>query len=125
MLDFQQKRQIKKVIYSRVTIFILFVVVIFLARSTYSIYKKEQLSSANYNETKKEYDSLKERQTMLSSEISSLKTDTGIEEEIRSKFNVAKPGETVVVVVDNTASSTTNSNGQNLSLWQRLLNLFK
>ncbi len=125
MLDFQQKRQIKKVIYSRVTIFILFIAVIFLARSTYSIYQKAQLSSANYNETKKEYDSLKERQTMLNSEIASLKTDTGVEEEIRSKFSVAKPGETVVVVVDNTASSTTNDNGQNLSLWQRFLSIFR
>ncbi len=125
MFDFQQRKQIKKVIYSRITIFVLFVIVILLGRSTYEIYKKERLSSANYNEVKNEYDSLKSRQSMLDSEIARLKTENGIEEEIRSKFSVAKPGETVVVVVDSSSSSSTDNSQSTASVWSRFINWFK
>jgi len=124
MFDFQQKRKFKKVIYSRVTILILFILVLLLANSTYKIYQKERLSLADYNQTKKEYDSLNGRQTMLDSEIARLKTENGIEEEIRSKFSVAKPGETVVVVVDSSSSSSTDENISNNSWWQNFLNWF-
>ena len=125
MFDFQQKRKIKKVIYSRITIFILLIVVILLARSTYQIFKKERLSSASYSEVKKEYDSLKGRQTMLDSEIARLKTENGVEEEIRSKFSVAKPGETVVVIVDSSSSSSTDNNELTASVWSRFISWFK
>ncbi len=124
MFDFQQKRKIKKIAYSRITILILLILVVLLSRSTYQIYKKEKLSLANYNEVKKEFDDLKNRQTMLDSEITRLKTESGIEEEIRSKFSVAKPGETVVVVVDSSSSSSTDNNGDNLNWWQKFLNWF-
>ena len=56
---------------------------------------------------------------MLESEIGRLKTDYGTEEEIRSKFNVAKPGETVVMVINNSSSSNTNNSKE--SFWSRLL----
>jgi len=125
MFDFQQKRKIKKIAYSRLTIFILFVLVILLGRSTYQIYKKERLSSANYNEVKKEFEDLKNRQTMLDSEITRLKTDVGMEEEIRSKFSVAKPGETVVVVVDSSSSTSTDNNPPNKSFWSKLIGWFQ
>jgi len=124
MFDFQQKRKIRKIIYSRLTIVILFILVLLLANSTYKIYQKEKLSLEDYNQTKKEYEDLKGRQAMLDSEIARLKTENGIEEEIRSKFSVAKPGETVVVVVDSSSSSSTDNNGASLSWWQRFINWF-
>ena len=125
MTDFQQKRKFRKIAYSRITIIAIFILVFFLSRSTYNIFKKERASSTSYSEIKNEYDGLKDRQSMLNSAISRLKTNIGIEEEIRSKFSVAKPGETVVVVIDggNASSSTTDSNGG--GFWQRIVDLFK
>jgi len=125
MTDFQQQREVKKIIYSKITIFVLFIVVIFLAHSTYGIYQKENLSATSYSEVKKEYDSLQERQSMLNSEIMRLKTENGIEEEIRSKFSVAKPGETVVVVVDENGSASTSDNKSPESLWSKFIGLFQ
>jgi len=125
MIDFQQKRQIKKVIYSKVSFVILLILVILLGKATYNIYTKSRLSSESYNETKKDYESLKARKDMLESEINRLKTDTGIEEEIRSKFNVAKPGETVVVVIDGSSSTSTNANSSKGSFWSSFWGMFK
>ncbi len=124
MFDFQQKRQIKKVIYSRLTILTLFLVVLFLGRSTYDIFTRYELSKNNYLAVKKDYDNLKTRESMLNSEIERLKTDSGIEEEIRSRFSVSKPGEVVVTVVDNNPT-TTGKNDLNTGLWARFMALFQ
>ncbi len=121
---FSQKRQIRKVMYSRITLFVLFIIVLLLAHAAYSIYGKEQLSAANYAEVKKEYDDLKSRQTVLQSQVDKLNTESGMEEEIRDKFSVAKPGETVVVLVDGTDTAVASSKA-NKGLWQRFLDLFK
>ncbi len=125
MLDFQQKRTIRRAMYSRVTIITMLVFVLILIKSTYGIYQKEQLSADTFNATQKQYNGLKNQETMLNSEIAKLKTNEGIEEEIRSKFDVAKPGETVVVVLDNQKSSADSGADQNLNIWQKFLNLFR
>jgi len=125
MVDFQQKKKIRKVIYSRVTIFVLFVAVIFLTRSVYDIFTKERISAENLAMTQKDYSALEARQTTLKSDISRLNTQGGVEEEIRSKFSVAKPGETVVMIVDSTSSSSTDSQGNKKSFWQRFVDFFK
>ena len=76
-------------------------------------------------EVTREYESLKSRKDMLESEINRLKTDGGIEEEIRGKFNVAKPGETVVTVINSSGSIPTNVNNLKKGFWSNLWNVFK
>lgn len=125
MIDFQQKRHFKKIIYSKISFLILFILTIFLGRATYDIYKKSQLSYDNYMVVKRDYDSLNARKDMLGSEINRLKTDTGIEEEIRSKFNVAKPGETVVTVINDSSSTSLDTNNSNKGFWSNLFSIFK
>ncbi|MCX6717598.1 MAG: septum formation initiator family protein [Candidatus Taylorbacteria bacterium] len=120
MVDFQRKKNIRKVIYSRITIFVLFVVVIFLLRAVYDIYKKERVSFKSVASVEENYNDLKNRQSMLKSEIERLNTDKGVEEEIRSKFSVSKPGETVVVIVDNSSNTSTDSENTGQSFWQKI-----
>ncbi len=124
MIDFQQKKKINKFLYSKVTLVIFFIIIIFLAKATYNIYQKYKLNAENYDTVKKQYDSLNERKDMLNSEIERLKTDTGVEEEIRSRFNVAKPGETVVVVI-NGSSSGSSTSSQNKGFWASFWSIFK
>jgi cell division protein FtsB len=120
MVDFQQKKNIRKVMYSRITIFIFFIIVIFLVRAVYDIYKKERMSAKSVASVEENYNDLKNRQNMLKSEIERLNTDKGIEEEIRSKFSVAKPGETVVVVIDSSSSTSTDSESAEKGFWNRI-----
>ena len=125
MFDYQQKKKIRKVIYSKITLAVLFVAIIILAKANYSIYKKEVLSNENYNIVKNDFDSLKERKVVLESEIKRLKTSEGVEEEIRSKFDVSKPGEIVVNVIDNSSSTLIENKNKGVNLWQKITNLFK
>lgn len=124
MIDFQQKKKINKIMHSKVFFFVFLIIIIFLGRSTYDIYKRQQLSATNYAGVKKNYDGIKERKEMLESEIERLKTDTGVEEEIRSKFNVAKPGETVVTIIDGSSSTSTDST-QKTGFWATVLGVFR
>jgi len=123
MFDFQQKRQIKKVIYSRITIFVFLIIVIFLGKATYDIYTREQLSQSNYDSIKKEYDDLQSREAARTSEIARLNTGEGVEAEIRDRFSVAKPGEEVITVIDNDGTST-SQHVTNDGWWQKFTNLF-
>ena len=124
MVDFQQKKKIRKVIYSRITIVVIFIAIIFLAKAVYDIFEKQRMSAEDVAIVEKDYDGLKTRQSMLKSEIDKLNTSEGIEEEIRGKYSVAKPGETVVVIVDSTSSTSTSIEDGSKSLWQKFIGLF-
>ncbi len=123
MIDFQQKRKINNILYSKVSFVVLLILLVFLGRSTYNIYSKYKISSDNYASAKRDYNSLKARKDMLESEITRLKTDIGIEEEIRSKFNVAKPGETVVTVISS-GSISTSTNNTDKGFWSSFWDIF-
>lgn len=111
MLDFQQKRKIKSLAYNRVTLVILFIVVLLVMRSTWVVYKKKQSSQETRNLIQKNVEELRLRSEEIRQKISKLDTVTGIEEEIRLKFNVIKNDENVVIIVDedNSVASTTDS----------------
>ena len=118
MLEFQQKRQIKKLIYSKVSLVVLSLLIVFVAHSTYGIYKKSNLSTEGYNKVKGEYENMVNRKVVLESEIERLNSDIGVEEELRSKFNIAKPGETVVVVVDSINTNQNSLKDNNKKFWE-------
>ena len=111
--------------YSKVSFVVLFIAIIFLGKATYNIYQKSKLSSGNYVVVKRDYDNLKSRKEMLESEINRLQTDNGIEEEIRGKFNVARPGETVVIVINSTSSTSTDTSSTNSGFWSKLWGMFQ
>ena len=125
MFDYQQKKIIRKFIYSKITLVVLFIFIIILMKANYGIYKKERSSRENYNIVKNDFDSLNGRKVVLESEISRLKTKEGVEEEIRSKFDVSKPGEVVVNIVDNGVSTSTEDEEKESSLWSKIVDWFK
>ena len=72
----------------------------------------------------RELQNIQDREVFLNSEINRLSTDEGVEEEIRSKYSVAKPGEELIVIVGTTSTtSATTTKGE--SLWNKFLGLFK
>ena len=73
-----------------------------------------------------ELSSLEQRDKELSSRIDRLKTDRGLEEEIRKKFNVAKDGEGVVIIVPKSStSSDENDDDGKFGFWNRLQRAFQ
>jgi cell division protein FtsB len=125
MIDFQQRRSFRKFFYSKITLFFLVIFIFFMAKQVYEIYLKNKISRESLSIATKNYEALKTREKMLSLEIERLKTEAGIEEEIRNKYNVARPGEEVVVIVDKEKESSSTKENKTEGFWQKFLNFFK
>ncbi len=90
--------------YSKPMLIALAVVIVFIARGVFGVSQKYKESKQNLEKVALEQASLDKRQQSLQSENYRLETDRGIEEEIRSKFQVVKPGEQVAIIVDATVT---------------------
>ena len=124
MLDFEKKRKVRGILYSRVTIGVLVVLVFIVAHSTWSVWQKKRESEQLKNISMQNVEDLKTRDANLRSKIDRLQTDAGLEEEIRSKFSVAKADESVVVVVPQEAAVATSAPLE-VSFWQKIWNFLK
>ncbi len=100
MKEFQQKEERKSKLYSRYTLLFLFVMIILVGKGLINIYQKNISSREEVNLVELKKQSLQNRYDDLSNKVEDLKTPQGVEKEIRSKFDVVKPGESVIVVVD-------------------------
>ncbi len=127
MLEFQEKKKLRKILYSKTMLVAVFAILFFIAKATLGVYYKQKASGANLAKAREEIAELKKREKTLNSEIDHLNTDSGVEEEIRKKFMVGKEGEQVIVIVDDAkASNTEKIDGGNKSgIWSRIVNLFR
>ena len=118
MLDLQQKRKVRSVMYHPATLVILSILVIIIARSTWIVYQKKTESEEMKNISLQNVEELRLRNSDLTARVQRLETSAGIEEEIRSKFNVVKGNENMVVVVpdDNSQIGTTSPK---TGFWQK------
>lgn len=63
------------------------------------------------NQYQAEHESLEQKKVELSEKLTNLSTDRGLEEEVRNRYRVARPGEELVIVVDDASQpgdGTTN-----------------
>lgn len=100
MKEYQRKKKIRRFLYSRLALCILLALILLIGRATWSVYKKEQGSGQNLHRATAELAALEAREKNLTEKIRRLKTPEGVEAEIREQFQVAKPGERMVVVVE-------------------------
>ena len=110
--------------YSKITLAVLTVVVVLLLNSVWNIYTKERSTRLTRNNLEREFLALKEREELLRKEIERLKTTRGVEEEIRSKFEVSKDGENVMIIIDPTKDKGTQIYKRENSFWSKFLNFF-
>ena len=100
MFDFYEKRKIRSLLYSKFLIVFILALVVLLSTSVYKRYTVEREMSAKRESKEEELQALNERAAALESKVQHLEDERGIEEELRSRFDVAKDGEQVVVIVD-------------------------
>ena len=89
---------------------ILLCVVVVFAFNMVGLIEKEKETAQKKALILDEIDTLNKRETMLRSDINKLNTDDGIEDAIRDKYQVVKPGEKMVVIVDDKNSTEIQSN---------------
>lgn len=129
MREFQEKRKFKKIIYSSSFQILFGLVIIFLIFSAVKSYKKSEINANKAEETKKEILALEKRNAELTADIKNLESDSGKESEIRKRFDVAKPGEKILIIVDKKGEDVKMDNisdnaGFFSKIWYWMKNLF-
>ena len=90
---------------SRPALAFLGIIVLIFAWSVFGLVGKAQETTKNKKIAEDKITELQKEKSTLSLDIDKLKTDKGLEENIREKFGYAKEGEGMVVVVDDTKSN--------------------
>ena len=122
MREFQDKERRRRKLYSKASLIILILVIVFVAKGTWSVYLKAKESKRNSELTQKELDTLQVRHDFLQTEINELNTPEGKEKEIRQDFQVSKDGEQIAVIIEST--STVNTQVEEQSSMQKIWNSF-
>lgn len=111
---------IRTLLYSRVTIIILFVLIILLLRSIMELNDKRIEVNKLRNDTAKEKATLTEKVAIAQKQNSAIATDRGFEEYVRTTYPVVKDGEGVIVLYDegkNPVSAVRTS----MTVWERII----
>ena len=89
-----------------IAISFLMIVCAWLGHAVWSIYQKNRLARAGRDETVRELLDLKKRQSAVDVKLSKMQTEQGVESAIRQTLPMAKEGEHVITIIDQTASDT-------------------
>lgn len=124
MREFQRKRKIRRFLYSRFTRLLLLVVLALLVQALWGAYGRERENKTNLLRAREELAALQARAESLEEKLIRLKSPEGVEAEIREQFQVAKPGEKMVVVVPGTSGGEVVSEPRQ-SFVSRLFDFFR
>lgn len=108
MFDFHEKRKIRSWVFSKTAILVLVIAVGLLSYSVFERFTALQKISDKREQKEAELQELQQRAAALESDVTYLQQKRGVEEELRSRFDVAKEGEQVVVIVDDEAAQDTD-----------------
>jgi cell division protein FtsB len=126
MKEFQHSNEVKGKMYSKWVLVLLVVIIILIIRGLISISIKQSNSSEEVKLVEAKRTQLQDRYNDLSSKVGELNTNEGMEREIRSKFDVVKSGETVIMVVDKEIPAPIEQEPSIIKkLWNGVVGVFK
>lgn len=125
MVKFQERKKIRKILYSKTAIGGLALLTALVARGAWQMHEKAAIARAERAEAERSFAELTERDAGLEASLADLKSAQGLEAEVRRKFTVARPGEEVVVVVDENTKKGKNSEVSNKDFWARIVKFFR
>ena len=123
-MSLHKKKKLQRFLYSPLTIVPLALLVGLLGSTVWSAYTKDRDTRLKRDKQVMELEALNTRATALDEEIERLSSERGREEEIRSKFEVAKEGERVIVIVNPIEEKEEAEREAQPNFWQRILSWF-
>jgi hypothetical protein len=100
MDEFQYKKKVKKLLFSKTVLVVVAFITILLMKGAWGVVQKENESRIHMEAIAVKLTEAKDRESELKKDIEELSTGAGMEKEIRSKFDVRKAGEEVVIVIE-------------------------
>lgn len=126
MIPFQDRKRIRKILYSKSALLVLTFLLLIAGNGVWNIYQKYKTATIERDIAHRALTDIETRTELLKASLAHLGTERGIEDEVRQKYTVAKKGEEVVVVVDDSAKKSENSDAMDDSdLWQKIVSFFK
>lgn len=123
MREFKKKTQYS-FWHSPMILCVLFCILVIFTFNVIKLIEKERVTSRNKIIELNKIEELKQREASLNSDIEKLGTDNGIEDTIRNKFQVAKPGEKVVSIVDEEEKKPIVEQENNHGFWSWIKGMF-
>ena len=123
MFNVFEKRKVRRFFFSRTLSIFLFGIFLFLAHAAWGAYQTSSFAHETQREAVLEYTALDERKKMLEAQIAHLGTERGIEAELRSRFDVGREGERLVVLLEPPVLE--DAPVQNDSWWSPLVRWFR
>ena len=124
MAEFKKKKT-NSFWHSPLALGILFCVVVLFIYSMVGLIQKERETAQKKSLILDQIDTLHKREVVLNNDISKLETDEGVEETIRDKYQLAKPNEKMVIIVDDQKEPAQTPEEKNdHSFWSWVKKLF-
>jgi len=99
MAEFNSKNK-QSFWHSPLVLIVLFGVLVLFVYNMINLIEKERETTKKRNQILSNIETLRNREESLTKDIEKLKTEEGVEETIRDKYQVVKEGERMVVIVD-------------------------
>lgn len=128
MSEFKKKDDTKYHFWhSPAALIILFFIVVLFSYNMFGLLEKERETSKKKELILSQIDADKKREAALSNDIEKLKTQEGIEETIRDKYQVVKPDEKMVIITDENdpKNNKVDESATDHSFWGWLKKTFK
>ena len=100
MYRFEQRRDPMRLLWKRLGMVVLLVLVALGVRGVWKVYQKAQESRELRIEAEARLNDLQQREAELRADIAALKSDRGIEEKLRERYDLAHENEGVIVIVE-------------------------
>jgi cell division protein FtsB len=123
--NFQEKRSLKHILQSKPVLILLSIMVLVFAWSVLGLLGRMQETAQNKKIAEDKITELQKRKGSLSSEIDDLKTEQGVEENIREKFGLAKDGEGMIIIEDDKNQVATPPGAESNAFFSFFKNIFK
>lgn len=101
MREFRSRRHWRKIFLSWPVVVIALVIVLWIFGSAFMEYLKARNAEIARIEVDEELDFIKERLNTLNERINAINSEIGLEKILRERFNIKKPGEHVLIIMDN------------------------
>lgn len=125
MRNFQKSGKLRHIMQSKFFLILLAIVILFSFYNIFNFMGKMEETSKNKEIVQNKIAELEKSKGELNSEINKLKTENGIEENIREKFGLAKEGENMILVIDDKNSVDAQKKTDSGGFFSFFKNLFK
>ncbi len=119
-----KKNQKNSFWHSPLVLLVFFCLLVLFAYNMIGLIRKERETNKNKISELAKIDELRKREADLDKDISKLNTTQGIEESIRDKFQVVKPGEKMVIIVDEQEKKPQDEETKDHGFWGFIKRMF-